>query len=32
MNRPEAHNAFSKQMMAERVRELAVDRDARGAV
>jgi hypothetical protein len=35
MNRPEAHNAFSKQMtalMADRVDELARDRDARVAI
>ena len=35
MNRPEAHNAFSKEMtalMAERVRALSVDRDARVAI
>jgi enoyl-CoA hydratase len=35
MNRPEAHNAFSTEMtaqMADRVRELAADRDARVAV
>jgi enoyl-CoA hydratase/carnithine racemase len=35
MNRPEAHNAFSRDMMAlmaERVRELADDRDARVAM
>jgi enoyl-CoA hydratase/carnithine racemase len=35
MNRPEAHNAFSRDMMAlmlERVRELASDRDVRAAI
>lgn len=35
MNRPEAHNAFSREMMAlmaDRVRELALDRDARVAI
>jgi enoyl-CoA hydratase len=35
MNRPDAHNAFSKKMtalMADRVRQLAADPDARAAV
>ena len=35
MNRPEAHNAFSREMMAlmaEQVRQLASDRDARVAI